>query len=704
MTTAHAATDAFPRVDDLRSAPLRHRHGDVFNPPALTNYLGCLQADLDLTGIRSLNFAPYAHADTVTASLYLDGRYLPSYGEPITFTWRPDRVERSMTCSGLRLTSTTVLVPGRMAAVVLVTVENLGGADRSVELGLAVRSTIGATHEALTGWLPYHEGDNALDVDAARRVWVATARHSAAVAVQGVVAVDGRVETDAAPGRLTARLTLGPGGHPARTTVAYVHVMGADRAGCLAVYDDIARDPSGAVTRAERFWDDELAAVFTGGGRYTGRLPLLETSDDTLRRLYLTGIVGVMYFRRERPVAVLDPSYDTLMPRYWQTSTFLWDFSLSSIVHGLLDPEPMRRQLEHWMRTDVHTCMATESVTGAPIGMWYAVNDFAMIRSAREYLRWSGDHRWLRHRVGDGGTVWDHLAGYARAWRQFKTPGGLADYGALGNLLECVSSYVHEVAGLNAANVFNLRTAADIAEVIGDGSGAGVLRAEAADVLASLRELYVEGEGYWYARHPDGSKRPVRHCYDFATIGSLLGGDLSAEQRAQMTAFFQAELQTPTWLRALSSRDEDAVFSVRPDHQWNGAYTAWPSEAAMALIRMGRPEVAAEWMTGLARTARQGPFGQAHFDERVIDADGGGARKAPCEVPYISDWACSSHGSWVSLVLEGVFGVTADLAGTVSARPELVDRFDPQARLVGLACQGVDYTIDRGGAHRSSRA
>ena len=29
-------------------------------------------------------------------------------------------------------------------------------------------------------------------------------------------------------------------------------------------------------------------------------------------------------------------------------------------------------------------------------------------------------------------------------------------------------------------------------------------------------------------------------------------------------------------------------ISVRPDHQWNGAYCAWPADAAHALIRLGR--------------------------------------------------------------------------------------------------------------------
>lgn len=691
-----------PTVEDLRSAELVHRHGEVFSPPALTNFLGCVQTDLDLTGVRSLNFPPYAHADTVTGSLYLDGRYLPSYGEPITFVWQPDRVERSMRHGALQLTSTTVLVPETTAAIVLLTAKNTGAADREVQLGLSVRSTIGKSVEALTGWLPYHEDDNAVAVDRGRNAFVFTASRSAAVSVQGLVAVDRTAGIALSEHqRLDASATL-PAGH--ELTVAYVHVMGENAPDVLATYDRLAADPKAVVADTEEFWNGELFGMFTPeDGRYSGALPVLETSDEGLRRLYLTGALGVVYFRRESPVSTLGRTYDTLMPRYWQTATFLWDFSLSSLVHALLDPVPMRRQLEHWMRTDIHTCMATEWVTGSPIGMWYAVNDYAMVRTSREYLRWTGDRDWLRQevpdRTGAGRAVSGYLEEYATAWRKFASGSGLADYGSLGNLLECVSSYVHEVASLNAANVFCARTVADILDLLGDASKAAKLRDEARTLLTEVRKLYADGEGYWNARHPDAGLVPVRHCYDFATIGTLLADDLTAQQRAEMTRFFDDELRTPTWMRALSPRDPDCVFSVRPDHQWNGAYPAWPSESAIALLRMGQVDLAVDWMRGLAKTAQQGPFGQAHFDERVIEPDAGAARKAPAEAPYISDWSSSSIGSWASLVIEGVFGVSADLTGRLTATP-VVDRFDPDARLVGLRCQGERYDVDRSGVTR----
>jgi hypothetical protein len=129
-----------PTVDDLRSAPLVHRFADLFNPPALTNFLGCVQAEIGITAIRSLNFPPFATGDVGTAGLFVNRKYFPATGAPITFVWRPDRIEREAEWDGLRFRSNTFMAKGRMAAVVVWTVENLTGIDRTIDLRLAVRA------------------------------------------------------------------------------------------------------------------------------------------------------------------------------------------------------------------------------------------------------------------------------------------------------------------------------------------------------------------------------------------------------------------------------------------------------------------------------------------------------------------------------------------------------------------------------------
>jgi hypothetical protein len=362
----------------------------------------------------------------------------------------------------------------------------------------------------------------------------------------------------------------------------------------------------------------------------------------------------------------------------------------------------MRRYLEHWISTDIHTHMGTEWLTGEPVGVWYAVNDYAMCVTIDAYVRATGDLGWLAQELpGPGGvpmSVVGHLDRFVCNWRRFRSESGLANYGGIGNLLECVSTYVDEVASLNAANVWMLRKAAEVARFLGDEIAGLWYDAEAGVLAGDIGQLYAAGQGHWYARQRDGRLVPVRHCYDFSTVAATIAQDLTPKQQAEMVAFFVRELQTPTWMRALSDRDTDASYNVRPDHQWTGAFPAWPPTAAAALYRFGRGDLAASWIHGLARSANQGPFGQAHFADGVLAPESGGALKAPSELPWITDWACAANGSWVDLVVSSVFGVRFGLDGEVSAEPQL-DGLDVDARLLGLTVQGRTWDIDATGAH-----
>ncbi len=188
----------------------------------------------------------------------------------------------------------------------------------------------------------------------------------------------------------------------------------------------------------------------------------------------------------------------------------------------------------------------------------------------------------------------------------------------------------------------------------------------------------------------------MRHCYDFLTVLNTIGDDLTESQRTEMVDFFNRELRSETWMYALSPEDDNVLYDVRPDHQWTGAYPAWPPEAARGLFHIGATDVALEFLRSLARSANQGVFGQAHFADTVVDQEDGGALKCHPHMPCITDWACSSIGSYVTAVIEGIFGVRATPGGGISAQPRF-GSFDPDARLVDLAYQGKLYTVTRDG-------
>jgi hypothetical protein len=339
-----------------------------------------------------------------------------------------------------------------------------------------------------------------------------------------------------------------------------------------------------------------------------------------------------------------------------------------------------------------------EYISGKTVGPWYAINDHAMVMMIKQYLQWTGNYKWLDSKADNEKTVMQFLHDYVYQYKIFLSSNGLADYGGIYNLLECVNTYVHEVASLNAANIANLQYAEELYKMVGNDEQSAIASDAANEIFKNLNDLYLDGKGYWNARQPDGTCVEVRHAYDFFTVMNTVGHLLPDKQKQEMVSFFINELKTDKWMRALSESDNDAMFSLRPDHQWNGAYPAWPSQALLALIHAGEHDVALNWVEGLAETANQGPFGQAHFSETIMGMDAGGARKSSPEQPWICDWTCSSNGNWVDVVLRGFAGINPSINGQLNANPIMKD-----LELYGISHHDRMYDLTKDGLNRKSK-
>ncbi len=683
-----------PVVDDLKSDVLVHKFGDLFNPPGLTNFWGAVQTDIDITGIRSLNFPPFGSSDTITCGLYVNDKYFPSTGTSVKFVWYSDKIIREAEYLGINFSSILILPMKKKSVLVQLRLKNICGYKRELELRFGVASNITKAVKPWNEPYPPNETDNKIEIDTQRNALLFSALHSTAYSLQGILPAADKIDKN----NLRIKVELNPGEYK---IITYVNSIGDNLDEVQSEFEEMINSPDKFIKETHEEWNEELKLAFTpGNSRFSGSMPELETSDQDILKIYNTGILGLIYFKRDNPYSVFGRAYDTLMPRYWQSVTFIWDYALSSLAHALLDPDVMKKYLEFWMLMDIHKHFGIEYLTGGPVGPWYSVNDFALTRIASDYLRWSGNTAWLNKefidKSGAKKNVLDYLIKYSGNWHQFKTKHGLADYGGVNNLLECVSTYIHEVASLNAGNVFNMRTAAALLEAIGDTKSSKELLTEADSLVIELNKLYAEGKGYWNTRFPDGDLVEVRHSYDFITILNTIAEDLSSKQKEEMTEFFIKELKTQAWMRALSPGDNNVMFSVRPDHQWNGAYPAWPAQAVTGLYKIGKADLAFNWLKGLAKSANQGPFGQAHFVEDVIDPESGGAKKASPEGPYICDWTVSSSGSWTNIIVESIFGVEATIYKGITAKPQFGE-FDSKAELKNLNYQGKLYNVNKNG-------
>jgi len=691
-----------PTCESMRSITMTHKFLDLYAWPGLTNQWGCAQAAMDITAVRSIAFPPFAQGEMnvaplgsggelLTGVLYVDGEYFTATKTPIDFVWQPDRIERRSLYKGLEFKSTTIVPFRTMSVAVKLTVSNMTKARRKTEIKLAVN---GGASKSVKPWnAAYSPGeyDNYRTVDTARSAVLCKAIHSDAYVLQGT----SPRPTSILPSWITYEFDLAP---RESATIVFVNSLGENAAGVQKEFDSIINNFDAVAKATTDEWNAQLKAAFTPGNKiFSGHIPTLVTTDENVKRIYHSAVTSALYFRRTTPHSVYGTTYVTLMPRYWETTTFLWDISLSAMLLSMLDPAILRRMMETWMELDVYKHFGTEFLTGAGVGPWYSVNDYAMSRMAKEYLRWTGDRAWLDKRVG-GRKVIDNLFKYAEHWRELDTnKHGLADYGGVTNLLEAVSSYVHEVAGLNAANVHNLRFAAELAEYKGDQSKAEGYRREATELGKRVLELYVPGRGIWKCRLPDGSYNEVHHCYDFGTTLMNISDMMTATQKKEIVEFFKRELQTPTWMRALSTRDLDVTFSIRPDHQWTGAYCSWPALALSGLYAAGEVDVAFEWIKGLAKTSMQGPYAQAHFTEVFLSPESnGGATKSTSDQPYINDWACVSGCNYLEPIVDSLFGINASLFGSITSKPNF-GPFDAKAELRNINYQDKRYVADKNG-------
>jgi hypothetical protein len=359
----------------MRSIVMTHKFGDLFNPPGPTNQWGCAQAAMDVVAVRSIAFPPFAQGEMnvaplgsggelLTGILFVDGEYFASTKTPIEFVWQPDRIERRSVYKGLELKSVTVVPFKSMAVAVKVTVSNMTKARRKTEIKLAVN---GGAAKSVTPWngaASPGEFDNARTVDNGRGAILCKAVHSDAWVLQGSSPKADRV----LPSWLIYNFDLGPG---ESKSIVFVNSLGENQAFVEKNFDAVINSFDAVARATADEWNAELKAAFTpNNDRFSGYLPTLVTSDESLKRLYHTAVMSAVYFKRTTPHSVYGTTYVTLLPRYWETATFLWDISLSAMLLAMLDPAVLRRMMETWMTVDIHQHFGTEFLTGVGIGPW----------------------------------------------------------------------------------------------------------------------------------------------------------------------------------------------------------------------------------------------------------------------------------------------------------------------------------------------
>ena len=419
---------------------------------------------------------------------------------------------------------------------------------------------------------------------------------------------------------------------------------------------------------AKRVWEERWSAAFTpGNGFFSGNAPVLITDDGAIHEIYYRSVLTLLVLLRTNLWS--DRTFITSGERAKGT-VFYWDTSLFSTLFSMLEPKQMKEQLKLFLEQDPHENAVivfkdqrppSPQKLSVPAG-WdlrgYAANDLSIFRLTWSYLSVTQDMDFLQEKIADQ-TVLERLRVLATNWKKLlRLPTDtLADYGEAPNLLECVPTYIHKVPSFNAADVWMMRELAGILQAVGEPDEARQLHTEADAMVKAVMSLYVPGTGVWASLHRDGSRVEMRHCYDFATVGRFMAGDLPANVRAEMVGFVKRELLAEKWMRAQSMLDVAAARSDRPDHGSMGAYDAWPAVTVDAMYALGYSEDAITFLRRTQAAIYEGVYAQAHefygptssqYDAPVRIAQRGGCMRE-----------CSGGGAFAETVIGTLFGYAA---------------------------------------------
>jgi len=626
------------------------------NFPSVMNFVGGVQASRNLIAFQNLTLPPFAQ-DGLSGPLLLDGK-------PLNATqslWQPFGVCRKTTVNDVELESTMRMPFEQQGVLIRLSMSNRSKESRTLHLSMNGNAHIRQyAPQQWRTWDNARPNDTNFTASAIEdgKTLIIADKSSSAAAVYSFGHKPDVIKTAGEKGEINWTITLAPG---KTGTIELAYAIGSNVASVTTNAQKWASNFDSQFNKAKAKWEERWQGSFKPGDKFfSGHFPTLVTNDQKIRRVYYEGaLMPLLMCRTNLPYS--KRCFVTAGPEWANTLVYFWDAEMWANTLAMLEPRAMKEQLSKWFLLDHHQCYAVDCLSGGEAGPWYAANDWSVFRSIEAYIGVTGDMSFL-HEIVNGKTILQHINDMASFYesRPLTKESLLANYGGPGNLLECSPSYIEGVPSLNAANVYMLRKTAEYEGAFGNIDRAKALRLKADKLLPFVMSLYEPHEGVWNALDVSGHKVPIRHCYDYITIGQALEKDLSPQVKSEMNNFVETELLTKTWMRAMSFKDPAAAKSDRPDHGPMGSYDAWPPMTMDVMCRTGAFDKALTFLRATEVITHQGSWAQSHefigpnskgYDPIVRVANRGGQD---------ADEGCGA--AFAEVIIRSFFGFRPDLS------------------------------------------
>ena len=415
-----------PRLQDLAgqwmdAATLR-------SLPALSSCLGSAKATDNVLSVHDASFPPLV-LDGSTGQLSVDGHEV----KVLESRWFPYQVLRRGKQGPLEV-ETAVRMPFQQRGLLMrVTLKNTDSLARTVDLKIDL-STILSEHKSWGWGVPHSADTRGFRAVADPRQGRLTSGNDRDDLCSCFAFVEKPAELSAkdAGGFARWQLALQPG---QANVIEYALAVGHGKRAVTTQAAEQAANFNKTFDRVQSDWQARFDAMFTTGNHhFSGHLPVLDTADPQLARVYYMSVLSLLATCRTGfPMA--PRVYVTNSPEYNCIMMYFWDTREWATMLAMLDPQMAKQYIQGWLEMGIYRGYAREYLSGTPQGPWYSANDLSVFILMDSYLNASGDLGFLQGNVA-GKTILAHMDAIATHWKRLVRPGRkLADYGDAGQSL-----------------------------------------------------------------------------------------------------------------------------------------------------------------------------------------------------------------------------------------------------------------------------
>jgi len=623
---------------------------------------GLLTVGVNYTDVGTLNGLygpPYASSDFLL-ELRLFGEKVPTR----QYDWRPIEVRREGELHGIAVSTSTMLVAGRRAGLLALTLRNTAAKTQQVP----VQFSILGSFDNVRYWgfrRPDTTKNKTLVVVERERI----IRQNTAGAI--VIASDLRNLTWEESSEWSSVWATTVAMQPGERKTHYIAFSLGPRSESESLCDSVLRDPVASMQRSvedSALRNQDLLA----------RLPVFEASNPSLSAYYIRSLQHLLLNRWTVPEFVLNPYYSTGSMKGGCVGCYLWDYASAPELMPLYDPAATREHIKQFLKVDITKHYLFNPVDGQGDGPTYLVNQEKIIGCIYYYVLHSGDVKFLEESI-NGKSILDWVFHHATHGDDLSKAAVLVDYGEDVSHLELRHHYKynHVLPDVNGGRYASYVRASRLAALAGEERQDIVARA--APLKELLKKTLWDPQHKWLGfQQADGSLELRYSNIIFTLIGT---GALDKEQERELVGHLnEKEFLSDYGLHSISKLDP-AYDQVDIDHGGGGSYVAFPGMIAESLYKAGYPDPAEDILQRTLWWAQRLPYWGDSIVANQIDY----RKDTPLQ--------CAMDASaGAQCVVFGMCGIKAEPNGDIVVNPH-PPKFSPNISLKNVKIRGTSFEV-----------